>query len=223
MKDGKERGTAENIKKSSEKMGFEKLIQNEKFKRGIIIAGLLGIAIIFISSFFDGGEQGETGQIYTETIDSSQTTDLFKQKTEQELAEIISSIEGAGTTKVMVTVDSTSEYVYATDDKSSIQEDTDRSDGAITEKSDINSEKSYITVKLSDGTEQAIVLKQIEPQVRGVLVVCEGGGDPVISGRVLESVTKSLGLSSTKVFIAPLDESAQAIAQMQETQEDTNQ
>ena len=41
----------------------------------------------------------------------------------------------------------------------------------------------------------------IEPKVRGVVVVCDGGDDPVVRSRVLEAVTKALSISSDKVCI----------------------
>ena len=41
----------------------------------------------------------------------------------------------------------------------------------------------------------------IEPKVRGVVVVCDGGDDPVVAARVLDAVTKSLCISSEKVCI----------------------
>ena len=41
----------------------------------------------------------------------------------------------------------------------------------------------------------------IEPRVRGVVVVCEGGDDPVVVSHVLEAVTKSLCISADKVCI----------------------
>ncbi|MBQ9247550.1 MAG: hypothetical protein IJ171_03075 [Ruminococcus sp.] len=41
----------------------------------------------------------------------------------------------------------------------------------------------------------------IEPKVRGVVVVCDGGDDPVTASRVLEAVTKALNISSDKVCI----------------------
>ena len=41
----------------------------------------------------------------------------------------------------------------------------------------------------------------IEPKVRGVVVVCEGGDDPTVVSRVLDAVTKSLNISSDKVCI----------------------
>lgn len=41
----------------------------------------------------------------------------------------------------------------------------------------------------------------IEPKVRGVVVVCDGGDDPMVKSRVLEAVTKALSISSDKVCI----------------------
>ena len=42
--------------------------------------------------------------------------------------------------------------------------------------------------------------------IRGVLVVCEGGDDPVVTARVTEAVTKALDISTAKVCIAKLSE-----------------
>ena len=43
--------------------------------------------------------------------------------------------------------------------------------------------------------------KSIEPKVRGVVVVCDGGDDPIVVSRVMDAVTKSLNISSDKVCI----------------------
>lgn len=41
----------------------------------------------------------------------------------------------------------------------------------------------------------------IEPKVRGVVVVCDGGDDQLVISRVLDAVTKALNISSDKVCI----------------------
>ena len=41
----------------------------------------------------------------------------------------------------------------------------------------------------------------IEPKVRGVVVVCDGGDDPMVVSRVLDAITKALNISSDKVCI----------------------
>ncbi|MBQ3417710.1 MAG: hypothetical protein IJH32_07735 [Ruminococcus sp.] len=47
-------------------------------------------------------------------------------------------------------------------------------------------------------------VKSITPTVRGVVVVCDGGDDPVVMERVMSAVTKSLDISSDKVSITKL-------------------
>lgn len=47
-------------------------------------------------------------------------------------------------------------------------------------------------------------LKSITPTVRGVVIVCEGGDDPLIRERVMSAVTRSLAVTSDKVSITKL-------------------
>ncbi len=46
--------------------------------------------------------------------------------------------------------------------------------------------------------------QSITPVVRGVVIVCDGGDDPVVVGRVMSAVTKSLSISSNKVCVTKL-------------------
>lgn len=46
--------------------------------------------------------------------------------------------------------------------------------------------------------------KSITPVVRGVVVVCDGGDDPLIVSRVMSAVTRSLDISSNKVCVTKL-------------------
>ena len=54
-----------------------------------------------------------------------------------------------------------------------------------------------------DGTNgrSALVRTRMEPVVKGVVVVCEGGDNPLTVTRILEAVTTALAISSTKVCI----------------------
>ena len=64
-------------------------------------------------------------------------------------------------------------------------------------------ENSVESVYLDNGTTKT---KEIEPRIRGVLVLCEGGDNPVAVARVSEAVTKALDISSAKVCISKLSE-----------------
>ena len=192
-------------RKGKWKEKLHSLVADEKYTKFIIIAGLAAIALIFISNFFDSGSKTQPSPEQT-VYTSSQTALAYKQEIEASLQDIISSIEGAGTTKLYVTVDSGTEYVYAADEKESKSLQNGKGDGSTKTDESSDKEKNYITVRLSDGTEQAIVLKEIQPTVRGVVVVCSGGGDIEVQQRVLEAVTKALNISSAKVCVTKLSE-----------------
>ncbi|MCL1866652.1 MAG: hypothetical protein FWF82_04510 [Oscillospiraceae bacterium] len=41
----------------------------------------------------------------------------------------------------------------------------------------------------------------ITPKVRGVAIVCDGGGNPVVKQKVIELVSRMLGIGSTKISV----------------------
>ena len=64
-------------------------------------------------------------------------------------------------------------------------------------------ENSVEYVYLEDSTTKT---KEIQPVIRGVLVVCEGGDDPVVTQTVTQAVTRALDISSAKVCVTKLTE-----------------
>ena len=136
---------------------LKRFLNNDRFRRMIIIAGVLGVALIFLSSYISFDKPRETSSVGE-----------FADKTERELERFIERIEGAGKTEVMLTMENGAESVY-----------------------------------LQNGTTKT---KEIAPKIRGVLIACEGGDDPVTAARIGTAVTKALDISAAKVCIVKLSE-----------------
>ena len=102
---------------------------------------------------------------------------------EEELIDLISSIKGAGSTKVMVTYETSEENVYARD---------------------INAEKNEYVVIKTGSDETGMLLKVIKPKIRGVAIVCEGGDLPTVKIAVTDAVCSLLGISSNKISISKM-------------------
>ena len=47
-----------------------------------------------------------------------------------------------------------------------------------------------------------LVVTEISPRVKGVVVVCEGGANPITIKRVTDAVTTALGINSLQVCVA---------------------
>ena len=187
---------------------FEKIngwLKNANTVKVIVLCGVLGILCIMFSSLFSGGKEKKSPNQETNPQEVSYISlTNYENELRQNLAEIICSIDGAGSTKVMLTMESTVEQVYATN-KSVNQKDSNNTRQSDTaDNKDLSTQSTYTTVELSDGTQQTVLVKEIQPKVRGVLVVCEGGDNNIVKEKVTDAVTKMLDISSSKVSVAPL-------------------
>lgn len=182
---------------------LDKFTKNPDFVKIIIVIGLLGIGLILLSGLLP--EKSEDTQTQTNSQVAYVSLTQYENELEQALADIISSINGAGKTRVLLTMDSTVEQVYATD-KNMTQKDTVNSGEATQTNKDTSADSTYITVELADGTQQTVLLKEIQPRVRGVLVVCSGGDNSVVKEKIVDAVTKALDISSSRVSVAGLSQ-----------------
>lgn len=175
-------------------------LKDDKIKKLIIVLCIVGIGLIFISTFI-GGRSGSESKSKKASQNKDSYTDLseYKDSIQDELSKIISKIDGVGKAEVFLTLDNSSENVYAVNQKQS-------TGGADSENANESIDTEFFSLRNSDGSEEGMLLKIIEPDVRGVLIVCDGGDNSVIQERVLDAVTKSLNISSARVCITKLSQ-----------------
>lgn len=152
--------------------------------------GLAGIGLIFLSSWLpDTGQEAAPAASVT-SFQSQQ------QQLEEQLTRLVSSIQGAGETVVMVTLDTESEQVYATDQTTestlSEQQQTSRQ------------ETSHVLLQDGSG-QQPLVETTYLPQVRGVAVVCQGGEDITVVTRITEAVSVVLDLPASRICVTKMN------------------
>ncbi len=181
---------------------LNKLLGSERSITIIVICGIIGVGLVFISSHFEKPESNEQVQV-TEDNDNTFATD-YKQSISEELGNMISSIEGAGKTKIMVTLGGTVRNIYATDtdinDKDSAKKtgENQNTDKQNTEK------KKYILVREKDGSEKALSLGQLVPEIKGVLVICEGGDNEQVRERITDAVSAALNITRSHICVTVL-------------------
>lgn len=175
------------------------------FAKVIVFVGVVGIGLILLSGFIPKSPKNDD----TIKVQNNNSTSLteYENQLEQNLAEIICNISGAGSTKVFLTMESSAEQIFASDNSIAQNNSNNTKSSSDTQsQKDITSENKYITVELSDGTQQTVLVKEIQPKVRGVLVVCAGGDNNVVKEKVIDAVTKALDISSSKVSVAGLSQ-----------------
>ncbi len=177
-----------NVKKYIEKLSESSRLGKKRLLAAVFL--LIGAAALIFSEMTKS--ETVTNEVASTTL--AYSTDTYVTDLESRLESIISSIEGAGETKVMITLESGSEEIYLHD--YDYGENIDPSGKNIIERKD-----EYVIVD-SDSGEKGIVVKIAEPKIRGVAVVCKGGDSPSVRARITETVTALLDISSTGVSVA---------------------
>ena len=181
---------------------FQKLAENEKYRKIIVVAGLAGIVLILLSGTLKGCDGSSPNQVQPVSSQPAVTAEQYEKSLEEDLTGIISQISGVGNAKVLVTLDKTAEYVYATEEKQSKQQTSEKEDSqAGKSEENYSDETNYLLIKNSDGSEQALRVTEIQPLVKGVVVVCDGGDDPSVQQSVTDAVTTALHITSVRVCV----------------------
>ncbi len=157
----------------------------------LIIAGVLGIILIFISSL--GTQKPETKEHSEEAFSISQ----YKQTLEKDIKTLVAQITGSNKVSVVITLESSINYSYADTKEESSASKTEKEESEL----DYELKQGFITVKNSDGSEQALLVTAQMPEIRGVAIVCEGGDNEITSEKIESAITAALNITSKRVYI----------------------
>ena len=169
----------------------EKIFKDKKLLVIIIIA-VIGIILIVLSELIPKNDDKEKNTSENET----NSIEMYTSELEKKLSDIISSIEGAGNAKVMLTIDTSEENVYAKEINSKDEN---------TESKDISSyQYEYIVIKSGSSKEEGMLLKVVEPNVRGVAVVCEGGDNAAVKEMIINTVSAVLKVKTNNISVCKM-------------------
>lgn len=177
------------VKKKGGPLGglFKKLktIKNIEY---IIAAVFLGVILLI---FFSGGVFGEkSGETVTFTLDE------YGRALENKMENILSRISGAGQVKVMITFESGSEIITASTVSRQSNTVTDNyGDGHRETRSELENNSPLIVGG------KAVVLKEIEPTVKGVIIVSEGAGSVRVKIELVKAVSTLLKIPPENIEI----------------------
>ena len=150
------------------------LVKKENRAQLAVLLGAAAMLLILLSEMFPAAPEAASASAAAEEAD-------YRLQMEQQLAELISQVQGAGRTTVMITLESGEETIYALDTLSG------------------QTQEQQTHVLLEDGT--ALAQTVCSPKVCGVAIVCEGGGDIVVASRITELVSALLDVPSNRICV----------------------
>ncbi|WP_129597775.1 sporulation stage III protein AG [Anaerophilus nitritogenes] len=183
---------------------IKEYLQNHNHKK--IIYNLLMIIIVCIiglitwDTLFPIKNSNKNQDISIQNTKEEDISQNNYQDTAQvQLKQILGQIKGVGEVEVMVTYEASTEVVPASNITKSTQitEEKDAQGGTRTTTQDDSSQNMV----MSGQNDKLIVIKEIKPQIRGVVVVAEGAGDIMIKTALIEAVQTIFQVPAHKVMV----------------------
>jgi len=132
-------------------------------------------------------------------VEESSIKQEYGEYLEKRLASILKKLNGVGEVDVMVTFEDSKESIPASNTTKTVEttKEVDAEGGTR----EVNREDVNIQMVSSTDNEALVVLKEINPTVKGVIVVAEGAEDGIVLEKLYEAVKTVLGISGNKVQV----------------------
>lgn len=172
----------------------------------ILLAGILLIVIVLPTSNSNNKEI-ET-DIENETMQEQENTKNLSYSDEQakRLEEILSQVQGVGEVKVMITLKSSKELIVEKDTPttSSTSEEED-AEGGKRNTTDKSTTETTIYEQDNDGSSTPYVVKEIEPEIEGIIVIAKGGDDPVVAKNISDAILALFQVEAHKIKVMKMN------------------
>lgn len=179
---------------------------SKKFLKNLVIIIFIGVALVLVSNNLTptkvvNSKDKEELNVEESTKDFEIENDLigdYERKIEIELEEILSQIGGVGGVKIMVNLEDTAERIPAFN-TTTINENTSENDSGGGAR-EVMREDLKQEVVTANG-DSMMIIKEVKPNVKGVIVVAEGAEDIVVKEKVYSAVKTVLGIAGNKVEV----------------------
>lgn len=156
---------------------------NKKISIIFIFVFIIGLLLVLLPS-----EEKDKKSSAEETLRFDEES--YEKNLEKRLREIIEEIDGVGDVRVMITLEGSAMYEYATD----IAQD-------VSEKGNSKKESTVVLSTGTSSTKEAVISGYTLPRVKGAAVVCSKELTATLKGKVIGVVSAALGISSAKISV----------------------
>ena len=165
----------------------------------IILIAIAGIVLLAANFSEWKNSSSKTSEKQEKSIETSQN-DAYVEALENKLVHILENVDGVGKAEVMITLKSSKESVLNKDLSEEKQTEEERSG----ETQKVKKQEETI-LSDSSGNSAPYVIKELEPEISGIVISCEGAGNKVVEASVLEAVQVLFGVSANHIKVLKME------------------
>ena len=177
-------------------------IKEMKKEQILVFVLILGLLIVVLlptkKTKVSKSEEETTTPLQQEEVQE----ETIQRQLERQLVETLQQVEGVGTVTAAITLETTGKKIVEKDtpanDSMTSQED---SQGGKQDSKNSSSEEATVYQKDGDGNQTPYVVSETTPEIRGVVVVAQGGNDPVIVQQIQEAVMALFHVDEHKIKV----------------------
>lgn len=193
------------------KTGIMDMIKDIKLdddkKEKIVIFFLLGVFFLLIATPVSDLTGNRKKQKSTNTGTDQQTQqkkiqekDAYITALENKLEQTIEGMEGAGKVDVMITLKDTGEKILDKNQPYESEEETNTEENKESKKNRIQNNQETVLVE-TEGNTEPIIVRELYPDIEGVVVVCEGGDNSALTIKIKEAVQALFSIDAHKIVV----------------------
>lgn len=183
-----------------------KQIRSSSINIRLILLGLVGIILMVTGGFLSRDGNNEKNMVRESdriNIIKSPAVRSYEENLEARLANLLSQVKGAGAVGVHISLENNGLQENAQNlvKESKTVQEKDNNGGIRT----TTETKESVQVLLSkkDGIDKPIVIKEIKPIIRGVLIIAEGASDSIVKSNLIKAVEYGLGIPAYRITVLP--------------------
>ncbi len=176
-------------------------------KEKIVIFFLLGVFFLLIATPVSDLTGNRKKQKSTKTDTNQQTQqkkiqekDAYITALENKLEQTIEGMEGAGKVDVMITLKDNGEKILDKNQPYESEEETNTEENKESKKNRIQNNQETVLVE-TEGNTEPIIVRELYPDIEGVVVVCEGGDNSALTVKIKEAVQALFSIDAHKIVV----------------------
>lgn len=170
-------------------------LQNMKSSDKMLIMVCVGLLFVLLT-----WPQNKQTEKTDSVIPETKTWLSYEEKTEQNLKEILSRVEGAGEVEVMITYRTSEEKILQEERTvEEVKEQESQENGTIREQTEYREETNSL---MTGGNEDTpYVVKELMPEIEGVLVLAEGADRAAVKADIIDAIRALFPIDSHKIKV----------------------
>jgi len=178
----------------------------KRLRSSLLLVGLVGLGMLFLLA--GSAPRGEVPPAPPPESGGALAplggSDNYREKLEQELAGMLSRVKGVGKVVMLVALESGPGGVYGENREATIRRTQEEDGAGGSREIEENTSRTEVVITREGQSERPLLLLEVKPRLRGVLVIAEGAGDPQLREQLVLALQAGLGVAAHRITVLPM-------------------